>query len=441
MKKVAVILIFAALLCSMQTASAEWSWESAAAPYKGQTIYVLLQTHPATDATAPLIEEFEKMTGINVEMELLQRRAMNTREEMELSASKGAYDVTHNAPPKRVRYARANWAAPLNGFIKNSDLTSPDFNLDDFVPAYLDMLKIDETIYGLPFSGETNLLYYRTDIFEEHGIAGPPQTIDELEEIAAKIDTEDIPAFVTRAVKGQGINVYTWATFLRSYGGDFFDQDLKPTLDTPEAILATEKYAEILQNYGPFGVSGYSHYECTTDFSQGKVAMFLGAGPWGASVFNDPAKSKIIGKWMAAQVPAGPEGRFTDAYTHGMMIPANAANKEAAWLFIQWYTSTETQLARAVKEGGDGSVTRISVFNDPDYQEWYKKGNWAAAQLEAVEKYGAELRPNSLPEWLEVGDRIGAAVQQVIAGEATAEEAMTAANEDVYQIMQEAGYY
>ena len=299
MKKSGVVLLVMVFLCSAGITSAEWSWESAAEPYKGQTIYVLLQTHPATDATKPHIEEFEKMTGIKVEMELLQRRAMNTREEMELSAKKGAYDVTHNAPPKRVRYARANWAEPLNDYINNPKLTSPDFNLEDFVPAYLNMLKIDDTIYGLPFSGETNLLYYRPDILEQYGIEAPPQTIDELEAIAAKIDTDELPAFVTRAVKGQGINVFTWVTFLRGYGGDFFDDDLKPTLDSPEAIQATEKYAELLQKYGPFGVSGYTHYECTTDFAQGKVAMFLGAGPWGASVFNDPAKSKIIGKWMA----------------------------------------------------------------------------------------------------------------------------------------------
>jgi ABC-type glycerol-3-phosphate transport system substrate-binding protein len=135
---------------------------------------------------------------------------------------------------------------------------------------------INVNLFKMNFS--VSLSIYRPDILEQYGIEAPPQTIDELEEIAAKIDTDELPAFVTRAVKGQGINVFTWVTFLRGYGGDFFDKDLKPTLDSPEAIQATEKYAELLQKYGPFGVSGYTHYECTTDFAQGKVAMFLGEG-------------------------------------------------------------------------------------------------------------------------------------------------------------------
>ncbi len=421
--------------------SGEWTWANAAAPYKGDTIYVLLQTHPSTDATKKLLPEFEAATGINVELELLQRRAMNTKEEMELASKSCAYDVTHMAPPKRGRYARANWAEPLGKYINDEKLTMPDFNVEEFEP-YIDLVTLDDTIYGIPFVGETALLFYRTDIFEKNGIQNPPATIEELEEVAAKINTEEIPGFCSRAVKGQGINVYTWSAFLKAYGGDFFNEDMEPIVNSAEAIKATEKYAELLNEYGPFGVASYSHYELSTDFAQGKLGMAFAAGAWGFSVFNDPSKSKIIGKWAAAPSVAGPAGAYSDAYCHGVMIPRNAQNKEAAWLFIQWMTSRETQLKRALLEGGDGSVTRSPILSVPEYREKWNVGGLIEAMEKSVgDGIAQELRPNELPEWMEVGDIIGAAVQQVIAGEAGAEEALNKANQDAYEIMAEAGYY
>jgi ABC-type glycerol-3-phosphate transport system substrate-binding protein len=46
-----------------------------------------------------------------------------------------------------------------------------------------------------------------------------------------------------------------------------------------------------------------------------------------------------------------------------------------------------------------------------------------------------DYRPTFMPEWLEVGDRLGTAIQQVIAKERDAKSALAAANADIAKIL------
>lgn len=158
--------------------------------YAGTTIHVLTVPQEATELAAQYISEFEAETGIKVEIEYLERSALNTKQEMELGMQSGAYDVMHMDPSKAVRYERAGWAEPLDDLIASSDpnITRPDLDVNDFIPGYLNLQKANGKTLGLPFSGEAAILYYRTDLFEQAGIKEPPKTFDELEEAAKKIN-------------------------------------------------------------------------------------------------------------------------------------------------------------------------------------------------------------------------------------------------------------
>ena len=68
-------------------------------------------------------------------------------------------------------------------YVAGSDIIS----MDDYVDALRSAVEIDNGVYALPYSGETTGLFYRTDMFQEAGIDGPPQTWDELQADAAKL--------------------------------------------------------------------------------------------------------------------------------------------------------------------------------------------------------------------------------------------------------------
>jgi multiple sugar transport system substrate-binding protein len=75
--------------------------------------------------------------------------------------------------------------APLDDYIAKSTI----IDIDDYVPAYLEPSRVGDVQYGLPFAGETTMLFYRTDRFEEVGLDPnhPPETWEEFQEYAEKL--------------------------------------------------------------------------------------------------------------------------------------------------------------------------------------------------------------------------------------------------------------
>ncbi len=414
-------------------ATAGWSLAEAARPYRGTTIKGISVTHWANNAVQPLIPEFERETGIKVEFEYLERTALNAKLDVELGARTGAYDLVHIDVSKVVRYQKAGWVAPLDPYIQHATLADPKAPTADFIQPFLKTVTVDGKIYGLPFSGESTAFFYRTDLYEKKGLK-PPRTMEELDAVNKALHTPDLPAFAMRAVKGEGMNVYTWTAWLRSYGGTFFDAKRTPVLDSPESIKATEEYARLLQAYGPKGVASYRHFEILSDFQQEKIASWIDATSLAARI-NDPKTSRVTERWAMAPVPRGPAGQFPAIYAHAHAIAADSKKKEATWLFIQWCTSGNTQLRRAATEGGAGDVTRISVFEAPEFKKWWSKGNYAEVTLAMSKMAMPDYRPTFMPEWLEVGDRLGTAIQEVITKERDAKTALGMANRDIAAIL------
>ena len=63
-------------------------------------------------------------------------------------------------------------------------VTHPDLDADAYVDVFRTFTTYEDSMYGLPVDGESTALFYRTDLFEEAGIDGPPETWDEFEQTA-----------------------------------------------------------------------------------------------------------------------------------------------------------------------------------------------------------------------------------------------------------------
>ena len=372
-----LVVLFSIAVLGVSLNAYAWSLKEAAAPYKGTTISMMINFHPSTDATKPLIKEFEEITGIKVDQNYMKLQDLRPKMDVEYASGTAPYDISWNGGGFTERYRRAGWITPLNQFFNNPKLADPELDLNDFFPGYLaDQTGKDGKVYGLPYTGEGLILYYRTDILEKAGFKEPPKTWDELEAMCKETHTSDTPCFVVRALRGRSYNPFAYPMFLYAYGGEWFGEGYQPAVNSPEAVKALDKMVHLLNTYGPKGVANYTHYEMYTDFAQGKLVMFIDASVW-VSKFNDPTKSRVMGKWSSAEIPAGPAGAIGGALSQGMMIPSTSKNKEAAYLFLQWYTSKKTQLERAlIKDIGSGDVTRISVTQNPDYDQQFSGHLW-----------------------------------------------------------------
>src|SRR2546421_3732136 len=113
---------------------AKINWQQA----KGQSLTIGLNKHPFTESLLPLIPEFRKLTGINVEYLILPEAEYFTKLVADLSQQRGEFSVIMTGPVRNWQYVTPGWILPLDDFLNNPKLTDLGwFNLADFYPALI----------------------------------------------------------------------------------------------------------------------------------------------------------------------------------------------------------------------------------------------------------------------------------------------------------------
>ncbi|MFE0014958.1 ABC transporter substrate-binding protein [Mesorhizobium sp. NPDC059054] len=394
-------------------------------PFDGVQLSVLMEGHPTTDAIQKLLPEFKTVTGIDVALEVVPEQDITAKMLLELSSKSGRYDVVQN----NIIY--------VPGFVKNGYIVPLDehltkypqfFDKADFVPGYFNTNVVDGKVYGLPVYGESTFLMYRKDLFEQYGLA-EPKTFDDIEKAAKTISEKTNKEIAGITMRGrQGIEgVYVWAAYLWGMGGSFLDENGKSNLATPEGTKALDDFARVLKSYGPVGVANFGWEENRLLFQQGKAAMTLDATVNGA--YNeDPAASSVVGKVGYVPVPVqtqSPKGGSSSLAVHSLYVTADSQNAEAAALFAAWATAKEQQLKSMASDPNSG-VTSLTALNGESFSKRY--GAFKEAMITAINQGNPQYLP-TIEQANEVINNTGIAVSKVIAGTATAADALKEADQ------------
>jgi multiple sugar transport system substrate-binding protein len=393
-------------------------------PYKGTRLAVLMEGHPTTDGIQALLPEFTAATGIEVELEVVPESDITAKMLLEFSSGSGRYDVVQNNIIYIPGFLKAGYIAPLDDLAQKSPA---NYDKADFVPGYLNTNVVDGKLYGLPVYGESTFLMYRKDLFEEYGIA-PPKSFSEVTAAAKTIKEKSNGAVAGITMRGaQGIqNVYVWAGWLWGYGGEFITADGKSALGTEEAAASLDAFASALRDYGPVGVANFGWEENRVLFQQGKAGMTMDATVNGA--FNeDPAISSVVGKVGYVPVPVETDklkGGSSSLAVHSLYISEASQNKEAAWLFASWATAKEQQIKSFALAPNSG-VTSLAALNSEEFNKRY--GAFKDAMLASINAGNPQYLP-TVEAANEVINNAGIAVSKVLAGTASAKDALAEAN-------------
>jgi ABC-type glycerol-3-phosphate transport system substrate-binding protein len=416
-------------------ANVDWS------QFKGTSLNVLmLSSPPATDYWKDAMKVFETLSGATVTVTELAQNELNDRRFADMVSGAGNFDLINSEFNLIPGYVEANFVESLDPYIEDSNKTDK---------AWLDLGDIYEGIYkagawkdeqyALPTTSESTVLSYRKDLISE-----PPQTFEDLMAMAEQAyKPGEMAGFVARAQRGEGMNVYVWTGFLKGFGGKFFadfPNDYTPVINSPEAIAAAEFYAEILNKYGPDGIASYTNEETQLDAQNNKAASLI---EWSGHpiLIDNPENSETSGKWAFAQVPSGPGGRWPAVFSWVWAINAGSKNKDATWALLQAVASPPAQLHNSA---GLIVPIRESVAKSDFYIDSAKKGiigfdEWAPVNAEALAIASPDYRPR-FPDWREYGDRVGIALQSVIAGETDAKSAFDDAQKELESLMKDKGY-
>ena len=416
---------FVALTLALATSAAMPTFAQAAdQPYKGTRLAVLMEGHPTTDGIQALLPEFTKETGIEVELEVVPESDITAKMLLEFSSSSGRYDVVQNNIIFTPGFVKAGYIASLD---EAAGKFPANYDKSDFVPGYLNTNIVDGKLYGLPVYGESTFLMYRKDIFEQYGIS-PPKTFAEVVAAAKTVKEKSNGEMVGITMRGaQGIHsVYVWAGWLWGYGGEFITKDGKSALGTDEAAASLEAFASVLRDYGPVGVANFGWEENRVLFQSGKAAMTMDATVNGA--FNeDPSISSVVGKVGYVPVPVETDklkGGSSSLAVHSLYVASASQNKEAAWLFASWATAKEQQI-KSFAIAPNSGVTSLAALNSEEFNKRY--GAFKDAMLASINAGNPQYLP-TVEAANEIINNAGIAVSKVLAGTATAKDALAEAN-------------
>jgi multiple sugar transport system substrate-binding protein len=411
-------------------------------PFEGTTIRVLMTNNPHWNAQiARARDGFTAATGINVEFENVPWGDLITTISTEGIAGAGYYDL--------VWFMDA-WAPGLNHALLPLDdyVARDNFDLSVWPKAYVDAARFDGKLLGFPTRAHPQLFFYRTDVFEDLGIA-PPTTWAEVEAAGLKIQAEtDLAGLAAYyGVGNEGQNMWNWLVFLWENGSDIFDKDLRPTFNSPKGIEATQRYVDLMLKHGITapGSAGYVEPEAINSFARGESAMWLGWW-WAYASFNNSAQAdpSVIGN-VGFMAPPTWEGRGSASpiLAVPMGITVSSKNKDAAWEYLKWVNSQEFEMGivmdtykgTAAPEHQNIVITQWANLKNDELNEMSEGlHELAAASLE-----GAIALPK-LIEWPEVVEVISIAISE-IAGGAPVQATMDKAAGSVDEIMKRAGYY
>ena len=359
--------------------TAEFNWKA----YEGTTLNVMFNEHNYSKAVIAKLGEFEDLTGIKVEYSTTPESNYFDKLNTALSSRSGNPDVYMTGAYQVWEYAPADYMEPLDDYINNPSLTSPDYNYNDFIPGVVNALKWDlvpghavgtGSQWALPMGWELNNIAYNKKVFEEKGIK-VPTTTDELLETAKSLNEFDGSGSYGIAVRG----TREWATIHPGYmslfstwgAKDFAIEDGKLVckLDSPEAIAMTDYWVKLIKAAGAPQWTNYTWYEASADLGAGKAAMLFDATT--AAYFqNFKGASQESGNIAWSTIPL-PEGKTeadmkANIWIWSMAMNKDSKNKDAAWYFLQYFTSPDYMLW-AGTEGASPDTPRQSVMDSDEY--------------------------------------------------------------------------
>jgi putative chitobiose transport system substrate-binding protein len=307
-----------------------------------------------------------------------------------------------------LEYAAAGGLVDLTPYLAKDAEVGPRFDQN-----YLRGWTYQGKNYMLPFYISKTLLFYNKTMFKEAGIAGAPQSFEQMMADAGKMAKGDRTGLLTL-----NFDWLYWPLF-KMNGVELLTPDLKKAaFNTPKAVSVLDSLAKGTASGAINKTSWTGRWvEPNGAFAAGNVGMFIahspafffirGQGPW--------INADTLG---VAELPGG----WATPNSHGLGISKGSKDPALAWEFLKMVTSqrwTEQLSVRAFK------VT-ANVASDKAVLARLKASDPLAAavlqtQLEDTDKLTGDWR---LPNDSRIKEAFYPEIQNAVLGRKSAADAL-----------------
>lgn len=316
---------------------------------------ILAINNPTVNALQFLCSHFTRQTGIEIDIELeynnLFQRISNSFEDITENYDCYTYDV-----PWLEYMAQNLCLADITHFVEGSE-----FSKDHLFPENLRNCRIGDRYYGIPFSGGTQLLFYRRDFFESWELQKEYQRQSSLSLRAPRTWKEynTIASFFTRAYNPSSptefgaslagaldielapeILIRIWA-----FGGSLWDSYQRPTINTKENYAAFQSILETLP-YIPGTPFQSDIKQSVQDFCEGKTAMLITYSEF-AQQISSGLKEHSIGRIGTHTLP----GDHPASVGWNIGVNPFSPNRDEIFAFLSWLCQWDTSFYLTVLNG------------------------------------------------------------------------------------------
>jgi len=378
----------------------------------------------------PVIEEFKKQTGIGVggvqDISIFDtpQRAM-----AEALSRSPQFDFIHIDSNMIPSLASAGYLEPLDEYMKKAD-----FKIEA-VADYATFMTYKGQTYGIPTDGNVHIQYVRKDLLEDtdnkkkfadkHGKELKfPETWEDEFKIQETLMDPSKDLYGSGSLRNRANGPTWWFMMFYSAGGFTFDDDMKPTLNTPAGEYAVETYLREKKVAHPES-GGWGTPQMIPRIAGGNV---VSCQYWdGTAKLNEnPEKSKTAGKWLYGLVPGSD---FSGKRIHRSISSPLAA------LLINKYSPRKAHAAYLALwlASGKNSIPIVSDRVNTFHDAWAKAHmtaepvikSYSAGGIKAVEaNFQVVSPPVYLTGYLEFQDTLGKNLSEAYVGQLPAKDVL-----------------
>lgn len=429
--------------------AADFDWKK----FNGGKLHLLLNKHPYADAMIANIANFKELTGLDVTYDIFPEDVYFDKVVAALQSKSSQYDAFMTGAYMTWTYGPAGWIDDLNEYIKDPAKTNPNYNWEDVLPGLRastawngvpggELGSADAKQWAIPWGYELNSITYNRKMYEKAGVQ-PPKNLPELVDTSAKL-TKDLGGPYGIGVRGSR----SWATihpgFLSGYS-NYGEKDLAVTDGKLKAAMNSagskeyhKLFVKMIQDSGPKNWSTYTWYQVGTDLGAGASATIFDADILG--YFMNGKGNKEEGNLGFHAFAANPEAKAPtpNVWIWSLAMNAFGKQKDAAWYFMQWASSTEHDLFGARKMDFVNPV-RASVWKDEEFRNRIDKSYTGYLNQHDLSAPGAKIYFTPQPLFADVTTLWAEALQKMVAKEVPVDEGLDQLAASIDQQLKDAG--
>ncbi|RWZ54623.1 sugar ABC transporter substrate-binding protein [Halobacillus fulvus] len=416
-----LVAVIGLIGCSAE-GSSEGSGDSGDGGNDGGTTEITYYSFSAApnyeDVLAEMVAAFEEENpGITVTTELAAYDDYFTKLQTRLAGG-NAPDVFELNYENFVQYASKGTLADLSSFIEEDEDFDPSALNQEAFEAY----QYDGKQYGMVESFSNVLTFYNKELFDAAGVEYPTADWTWEDELAAaeQITDEENNVWGTYAP----VTMNEYFKIAAQNGGQLFDENGNPTVDTPENLEAMNYMVDKVIDSGvspsPAEMSGQAPADL---FLNGQLGI-VHTGIWMFDAFKDASF-----EWDVA-LEAGNTQKAHHFFANGLAVSADTDKKEAAYKFARFMSASEQAAELRVENSWELPAITDEAVLQP-YLEQTPPENREAV-FEALDSL---VLPPVVENWSQISDVTDQEFEKALNGDKSTEDVIKTLQSEYEQIL------